>query len=141
MTVPLLKVEEVVILGNITISTPALASLLEAKVQISYLTKYGHYLGSLSPILTKNSILRLAQHEAHKDAAKRHAIAQRFVTGKLRNMRTILMRYQRQHSDPLFEAQIESVTSPPLKRRGLPTLTSRHSCFRGSCAQITMLPG
>jgi len=109
MTVPLLKVEEVVILGNITISTPALASLLEAKVQISYLTKYGHYLGSLSPILTKNSILRLAQHEAYKDGTKRHAIAQHFVTGKLRNMRTILMRYQRQHTDPLFETQIESI--------------------------------
>ncbi len=109
MTVPLLKVEEVMILGNITISTPALASLLQAKVPISYLTKHGHYLGNLSPILTKNSILRLAQHEAHKNGTKRHAIAQRFVTGKLRNMRTILMRYQRQRTDPLFETQIESI--------------------------------
>src|SRR5437667_2389534 len=98
MTIPLFKVEEVMVMGEITLTTPALASLLTAKVQITYLTKHGRYLGSLSPQLTKNSILRLAQHTAHVDAAKRHALAQRFVIGKLRNMRTILMRYQRAHS-------------------------------------------
>ncbi len=109
MTVPLFKVEEVMVIGNITISTPALARLLEAKVQISYLSKYGHYLGNLSPALTKNSILRLAQHQAYTDGIRRHAVAQRFVIGKLRNMRTILMRYQRLYPDPLIATQIESL--------------------------------
>ena len=40
---------------------------------------------------------------------KRHAVAQRFVVGKLRNMRTILMRYQRLYPDPLIDTQIESL--------------------------------
>src|SRR2546430_6744436 len=109
MTVPLFKVEEVMVIGNITISTPALARLLEAKVQISYLSKYGHYLGNLSPALTKNSILRIAQHQAYTDGKMRHAVAQRFVVGKLRNMRTILMRYHRLYPDPLIATQIESL--------------------------------
>src|SRR5207248_7494679 len=78
MTVPLFKVEEVVVMGDITITTPALASLLEAKVQITYLSKYGRYLGSLNPLLTKNSILRLAQHAAHSDSQRRHVVAQHF---------------------------------------------------------------
>src|SRR5207248_8785776 len=85
MSVPLFKVEEVIIYGDITISTPALASLLEARVQITYLSKHGRYLGNLSPQLTKNSILRLAQYEVHTDPTRRHAIALRFVLGKLRN--------------------------------------------------------
>src|SRR5436305_14506367 len=67
MTVPLFKVEEVMVIGNITISTPALARLLEAKVQITYLSKYGNYIGNLSPALTKNSLLRLAQHQAYNN--------------------------------------------------------------------------
>src|SRR5436305_1907528 len=96
MTIPLFKVEEVVVLGEITITTPALTRLLEARVPVTYLSKYGRYLGGLNPILTKNSILRLAQHSAYADGARRHTIAQRFVIGKLRNMRTILMRYARQ---------------------------------------------
>ncbi len=109
ITVPLFKVEEVMVMGNITISTPALARLLEAKVQISYLSKYGHYLGNLSPALTKNSLLRLAQHEAYRNGMRRHAIAQCFVVGKLRNMRTILMRYNRLYPDPLISTQIDSL--------------------------------
>jgi CRISPR-associated protein Cas1 len=97
------------VLGEITLTTPALASLLAAKIQITYLSKHGRYLGTLSPQLTKNSILRLAQHAAHIDAAKRHTIAQRFVTGKLRNMRTILMRYQRTHNDPHIGQQLDTL--------------------------------
>src|SRR6266566_653883 len=109
VTVPLFKVEEVIVLGNITITTPALASLLEAKIQITYLSKHGRFLGSLNPELTKNSILRLAQHAAHADAQLRHAIAQRFVVGKLRNMRTVLMRYNRLHPDPLLNIQVDQL--------------------------------
>lgn len=109
MTIPLFKVEEVVVYGEITITTPALTRLLEARVPVTYLSKHGHYLGCLNPILTKNSILRLAQHRAYADGACRHHIAQRFVTGKLRNMRTILMRYARQYPDPHINEQVESI--------------------------------
>ena len=110
MTVPLFKIEEVMVLGDITLSTPALVSLLDARVQVTYLSKYGRYLGNLSPQLTKNSILRIAQHAAHADAVKRHHIAQHFVLGKLRNMRTLLMRYHRSHPDPLMSTQVERLT-------------------------------
>ncbi len=109
LTVPLFKVEEVMVLGEITITTPALTRLLEARVPVTYLTRHGHYLGSLSPILTKNSILRLAQHSAYADGARRHSIARYFVVGKLRNMRTILMRYARQYPDQPMNAQVESI--------------------------------
>jgi CRISP-associated protein Cas1 len=109
MTVPLFKVEEVVVLGDITITTPALASLLQAKVQITYLSSHGRYLGSLIPPLTKNSLLRLSQHAAHVDGMRRHALAQRFVMGKLRNMRTILMRYQRAHPEITMNGQVETL--------------------------------
>ncbi len=109
MTIPLFKVEEVVVLGEITITTPALTRLLEARVPVTYLSKHGHYLGGLNPVLAKNSILRLAQHSAYADGACRHRIAQRFVIGKLRNMRTILMRYARQYPDPQINEQTESI--------------------------------
>lgn len=109
MTIPLFKVEEVIVLGEITITTPALASLLDAKISITYLSKHGRFLGCLNPELTKNSSLRLAQHATHADHLRRHAIAQRFVVGKLHNMRTILMRYNRIHNDPLISTQVDSL--------------------------------
>lgn len=106
-TIPLFKVEEVMVLGDITLTTPALASLLDAKVPITYLSKHGRYLGSLNPSLSRNSQLRLAQHAAYSDTKRQHALAQGFVVGKLRNMRTLLMRYQRSHTDIRVEEQLE----------------------------------
>src|SRR5690349_21530476 len=100
VTVPLLKIEEVVVYGEITLTTPALASLLEARVPIAYLDHHGRYLGTLSPPLTKNSLLRLAQHAAHHDIQQRHLLAKGFVAGKLRNMRAILLRYHRTQQEP-----------------------------------------
>jgi len=107
--IPLFKIEEVVVLGDITLTTPALTSLLEAQISITYLSKHARYLGNLSPALTKNSLLRLAQHSNHACLASRHALAQRFVVGKLRNMKTLLMRYQRSSTDLSFATQIESL--------------------------------
>jgi len=109
MTVPLLKIEEVLVLGEITLSTPALAALLEARVAITYLDRHGRYLGSLRPELSKNSLLRLAQHAAHAHPERRLALARQCVLGKLRNMRTVLMRYHRQAPDPLVAAAAESL--------------------------------
>jgi CRISPR-associated protein Cas1 len=110
MTVPLFKVEEVMVLGDITLTTPALASLLDAKVPITYLSRHGRYLGSLHPMLSRNSLLRLAQYAAYNDSTRRQALAQQFVVGKLRNMRTLLMRYQRSHLGTSLQNQIESVS-------------------------------
>lgn len=109
LTVPLLKVEEVVVLGDITLSTPALAALLAARVNVTYLTHHGRYLGTLAPELSKNSLLRQAQHAAHADPARRLVLARPFVLGKLRNMRTILMRYHRQTPDPLVQVAVDSL--------------------------------
>jgi CRISPR-associated protein Cas1 len=109
MTVPLFKIEEVMIFGDITLTTPALTSLLDARISITYLSRHGRYLGQLNPALTKNSLLRLAQHTVHIDALRRHVLAQRFVVGKLRNMKTLLMRYQRSHPEVCVTMQIESL--------------------------------
>jgi CRISP-associated protein Cas1 len=109
MTIPLFKVEEVMVFGDITLTTPALTSLLDAHISITYLSNHGRYLGHLSPALTKNSLLRLAQHGTYNSFLRRHALAQRFVIGKLRNMKTLLMRYQRTHPDVTVAAQVESL--------------------------------
>ncbi len=109
MTIPLFKVEEIMVFGDITLTTPALTSLLDARISITYLSSHGRYLGQLSPVLTRNSLLRLAQHGTHISFLRRHALAQRFVTGKLRNMKTLLMRYQRTYPEISAAPQIESL--------------------------------
>jgi CRISPR-associated protein Cas1 len=65
--IPLIKVDQVVIMGDATITSPALHTLLENHVEVCFLSYYGNFLGRLSPEFSKNSLIRLEQHRAHDD--------------------------------------------------------------------------
>src|SRR5947208_8800586 len=97
--VPLIKVTQVVISGDITLTTPAVHTLLEAGIEICYLSMYGHFRGRLSPPVAKNALLRREQYRAHADPQCALKAAQGFVSGKLENMRTILLRSNRSLQD------------------------------------------
>jgi CRISPR-associated protein Cas1 len=93
--VPLVKIDHVVVMGNVTMTAPALYMLLENDISVCYLSAHGRYLGQLDPAFSKNAPLRIAQHQAHNDPARRVALARACVDGKLRNMRALLLRAAR----------------------------------------------
>ena len=107
--VPLIKIDEVVVLGEITLTASALHLLLEREIEITFLGRHGQFKGRLSPPFSKNAVLRMAQYRAHQDMAKRCELARRFVFGKLMNQRTILQRYQRRQSDAEIKQVIEQM--------------------------------
>ncbi len=97
--VPLIKVSQVVVSGDVTLTTPAVHTLLEAGIEICYLSMYGHFRGRLSPPVAKNVFLRREQYRAHVDPQRALKVAQSCVKGKLENMRTLLLRSNRQLQD------------------------------------------
>ena len=97
--VPLIRVSQVVVLGNITLTTPVLTALLEQRVEICFCSRGGRFLGRLTPPLGKNSLARLQQHQAHHDPARAFSLARAFVRAKLSNMRTMLLRANRKRED------------------------------------------
>lgn len=97
--VPLIKIERVVVQGNSTITSPALAALMEQRAAVTFLNLYGRFQGHLAPAFSKNGQLRLAQAAAHGDPRRQHAFAQAFVSGKLANMRTMLLRANRKRQE------------------------------------------
>ena len=107
--IPLVKVEQVVVMGDVTMTTPAISLLLDKQVEIQFLDVFGLFKGRLSPSLSKNSLLRLAQHRAYNDIGRRCELARRFVIGKLSNQRTLLQRTQRRQSKPIFQQDIEQM--------------------------------
>ena len=98
--VPLVKVDQVVIYGDSTLTSPALAALLQQRVEVCFLSATGQFYGRLAPAFSKNSLVRLAQHRAHADPRRSMALARQFVVGKLSNMRTLLLRSNRKLDDP-----------------------------------------
>jgi CRISP-associated protein Cas1 len=107
--IPLVKIQDVVVMGEVTMTASALHLLLEKNIEIHFMTHFGKFKGRLSPELSKNSLLRMAQHRVHNDLSKRGELARQFVIGKLSNQRTMLQRSDRRRSTPLFSAEIEQM--------------------------------
>jgi len=93
--IPLIKIDQVVVVGDVTLTTPALHTLLDSGIEVCLLSHYGNFKGRLSPAFARNSLIRLEQHRAHNDPQRRFSLAQAFVAGKAANMRTLLMRSNR----------------------------------------------
>ncbi len=96
--IPLIKIDEVAVLGEITLTASAIHLLLEQHIEITFLGYYGQFKGCLSPPFSKNALLRLAQYRAHDNMTKRCTLARQFIIGKLSNQRIRLQRQQRDHA-------------------------------------------
>ena len=125
--IPLVKIDEVVVLGEITLTASALHLLLERDIEITFLGYYGQFKGRLSPSFSKNALLRLAQYRAHLDMRKRCELARRFVSGKLMNQRTMLQRYQRRQLDAEMQQAIEQLSTLLAQLAALPVDVPRTS--------------
>jgi CRISP-associated protein Cas1 len=107
--IPLHKVDDVVVMGEITMTSSAIYLLMEKNIEIHFLNYFGQFKGCLSPPLAKNSLLRMAQHRVHNDLPRRCELARRFVIGKLSNQRTMLQRYNRRQSDGAIAQEVDQI--------------------------------
>jgi len=104
LKMPLGKVDQLVIMGNVTVTAPAVRALLEQGSPLVYLSSGGKLLGRLQPFENKNVPLRWAQFQAAASQEKRLLIAKCIVKGKLLNQRTLLQRAGREGVRGLEEA-------------------------------------
>ena len=103
--IPLIHLGQVVISGNVNLTTPAMQTLLHEGIPVVFLSAYGRYHGALTPQVSRNSLLRRAQHRVAGNETQCLALSRAFVRGKLVNMRTMLQRRKWQatdSTDPVF---------------------------------------
>jgi CRISP-associated protein Cas1 len=110
-SIPLAHVDQLVLAGNVNLSTPLLKHLLRYDVEVVLLNSYGKYEGRFTPELSKNSVLRLRQYERSKEEAFRLQVAKGMVLGKTQNMRAFLMRGNRTRGSAALEASIPQLTA------------------------------
>jgi len=93
--VPAVHVSQVLIFGNVSVTTPALSFLLANEIDVIFLTLRGRYKGRLVGPSGGNSRLRMRQYERAIDPEWALETARAIVTVKLHNTRTLLRRYAR----------------------------------------------
>jgi CRISPR-associated protein Cas1 len=96
--VPIAAIRQVVVFGNVQVSTQALESLAHLEVSVVYLTSYGRFIAALMPAPTKNVLLRVNQVKLFADPTRALALARAVVRAKISNQRALLMRSLRSRS-------------------------------------------
>jgi len=143
-SVPLGHVDQLVLAGNVNLSTPLLKHLLKYDVEVVLLNSYGKYEGRFTTELSKNAVLRLRQYERSKEESFRMQVARGIVLGKIQNMRAFLMRGNRTRGNAVLEEAIRQLSSlfPTVERAtGLDVLlgvegAASHTYFQGFAALL-----
>ncbi|HKU80700.1 MAG TPA: CRISPR-associated endonuclease Cas1 [Candidatus Tumulicola sp.] len=101
---PILEVGSVSLFGNVQISSQALRALLARDVPAFYLS-YGGWLNGYARSVNDHSLdLRIVQHRVALNADRCAALAKQFVSGKIRNQRTMVRRSLGQSAKKTLQA-------------------------------------
>ncbi len=88
--VPIIHVDQVVVMGNVQLTTPAVALLMQREIDVVFLSSRGRFRGRLVATGSKFARLRHAQLRMLDDGERVMGVARAVVEGKLRNQRALL---------------------------------------------------
>jgi len=97
--IPMTQIRQVVIFGNVQVSTQAMETLVHNEIPIVYLTGYGRFIAAVQPAPAKNVGLREAQYRRFDNPDECLRLAKAVVRAKLMNQRALLMRSLRSKTD------------------------------------------
>lgn len=97
--VPITQVNSIVLFGKNTLSTALLSFCSKNDVTITFLSENGFFLGRLCGPVSGNVLLRKRQYETLADTAFANRFVKDLLFCKLRNSRSVLVRYARTASD------------------------------------------
>jgi CRISPR-associated protein Cas1 len=123
--VPLLRLQNIVIFGNVLVSPALIARCAEDGRAIVLLTERGRFAARIEGPVSGNVLLRRAQHLALSDPERRLPIARAMLAGKLRNTRAVLLRGARDARDA--GDRLRLVAAADAQRRSLERLPERES--------------
>ncbi|MCX7902560.1 MAG: CRISPR-associated endonuclease Cas1, partial [Burkholderiaceae bacterium] len=88
----LAEVSQLVVMGNVYVTTPTLQALMEREITVSWHSYGGWFIGHTIGTGHKNVELRTAQYRASFDDSRCLRIARGLVAAKIQNARTLLRR-------------------------------------------------
>ncbi len=106
LEVPCLKLDAVLVFGNVQFTTQAAVEMLDHGIELALLSTSGRLRGQLTPPKAKNVVLRIAQYDLHRSPDFSLAFAREVVQAKVENAAAVLRRYRENHPETLELAEI-----------------------------------
>jgi CRISP-associated protein Cas1 len=109
LEVPCLKLEAVLIYGNVQFTTQAAVELLEHGIEMALFSRTGKLWGQLTPPKARNVVLRMRQYEMERSEEFCLEFARSLVRGKILNSVAALKRFRANHPEALPAAAVDAV--------------------------------
>ena len=109
LDVPVFQIDNIAVIGNVQISTPALHLLMSKGIDVSYLTYSGRYLGSTAAEASKNIFLRFEQYQYYLDDMRRLQMARIITANKIDNQIAVIREHRRKDLDYDWDRDIEQM--------------------------------
>ncbi len=103
LEVPCLKLDTVLLFGNVQFTTQAAAEMLDHGIEMAMLSMNGRLRGQLTPPKAKNVYLRMGQYDLARSEERCLAIAREIVSAKIENSVAVLRRYRANHPEAIDE--------------------------------------
>ena len=106
LEVPIREVQQILVFGNIQLSTPVMQVCLREQIAVVFLSQSGRYHGHLWSSEFRDLDQELVQVRRWGDAAFQFQVSQAIVYGKLMNSKQLLLRFNRKRKFPDVERAI-----------------------------------
>jgi len=109
LDLPLIKLNTILIYGNVQISTQAMAILFNEGIDVSFLNMRGKLKGRLLPVKAKNIVLRMNQYHKGTDKEFSLGISRLIIHQKLHNYVNVLKGYEKHNPEADFDKEISLI--------------------------------
>lgn len=109
LELPCADIDQVMLFGNVQVTTQALQELLQHGIELSIFTFSGKLIGQLTPPKTKNIFLRIDQFQRQQDEQFCLRQGQHSVQQKIHGMIQILKGYQKNHPEAFAREELQQL--------------------------------
>ncbi|MDI9636309.1 CRISPR-associated endonuclease Cas1 [Geitlerinema splendidum] len=110
LEVPIREVQQILVFGNIQLSTSAIQTCLQEEIAVLFLSQSGQYHGHLWSAESRHLENELVQVEKRCDAVFQLNVSRAIVYGKLMNSKQLLLRFNRKRKLGEVERAILGIT-------------------------------
>lgn len=122
------KIDQIIIFGNVQLTSQAIASIFSQGIDTVFMSIHGKYRGRLQSQDTKNIVLRREQFRRMDDEKFVLKAAKMIVSGKLQNLRTMLRRINREVQNPMMEELVLNIRKLRERVEKADNLNSARGC-------------
>jgi len=115
LDVPIHEIDSVLIFGRVGLTTPVIDLLLENEIETAFFSLGGKLRGQLTPIKTKNNVLRFEQFSKCRSETFGLALARELIDAKIDNAKTVVQNFRANH--PHIDLKLQADQLATFERR------------------------